>query len=350
MQVKIRQIAGLTEALEARPTINRNISTQNGIQGGGALNNDLALSLIGVPLSLFNSSNSGFFAVSQTGPNGIGNNRSLLGSTGRISITNGNGVNGNPVIDLTNSIVESGSYNLVSVDSYGRVVEGFTRNTLAGLGIVDGISASGATMTGFLRFDTNIGLAAPTFNTRSLGSRLVVQNTLSTTSVDYAIGVENTAMWLSMPRADSSNTINFYGGATRVASLTGQGNLNLTGALTAISKSFLIDYPNKPGYKLQYASLEGPEHAIMFRGHSNKLNFTIPKHFYSIVDPSSISVHLTSTCLVSVYFCSINKNKVNVIAEIGKNNITKEPYFGYNYLVIGTRKDIPKLKIEIKVK
>lgn len=34
------------------------------------------------------------------------------------------------------------------------------------------------------------------------------------------------------------------------------GNVNVSGTLSATSKSFLIDHPTKPGMKLRYGSLE----------------------------------------------------------------------------------------------
>ena len=35
------------------------------------------------------------------------------------------------------------------------------------------------------------------------------------------------------------------------------------------TKSFVIDHPTKPDKKLQYASLEGPEHSVYLRGRSH---------------------------------------------------------------------------------
>ena len=43
-------------------------------------------------------------------------------------------------------------------------------------------------------------------------------------------------------------------------------NLEVAGAFTAETKSFLIDHPTKQGMKLQYGSLEGPENGVYVRG------------------------------------------------------------------------------------
>ena len=44
------------------------------------------------------------------------------------------------------------------------------------------------------------------------------------------------------------------------------GSLTVTGHIAGATKSFLIDHPIKPGYKLQYGVLEGPEHGVYVRG------------------------------------------------------------------------------------
>ena len=53
----------------------------------------------------------------------------------------------------------------------------------------------------------------------------------------YAIGLESTAMWQSIPTALSTSQFKWYGGATHIAQLTGNGNLSVTGSLSAPSIS-----------------------------------------------------------------------------------------------------------------
>ncbi len=50
--------------------------------------------------------------------------RSISGTDGRITVVNGDGIAGNPTIDMAPGIVNPGSYSRVSVDTYGRVVGG----------------------------------------------------------------------------------------------------------------------------------------------------------------------------------------------------------------------------------
>lgn len=52
--------------------------------------------------------------------------RSVTGQAGRIAVTNGNGGGGDINVDLAGSVVTPGTYNSVTVDEYGRVVSGST--------------------------------------------------------------------------------------------------------------------------------------------------------------------------------------------------------------------------------
>lgn len=52
--------------------------------------------------------------------------RSIAGTAGQITVTNGSGVGGNPTIALATSGVTSGTYTTVTVDEFGRVIAGST--------------------------------------------------------------------------------------------------------------------------------------------------------------------------------------------------------------------------------
>ncbi len=78
------------------------------------------------------------------------------------------------------------------------------------------------------------GFGAPSFNTRSVGTKLVLFDNLSATSADYAIGIESSTLWNSVPT--TSQQFKWYGGTTLAALLSGGGDLTLasgTGALTS---------------------------------------------------------------------------------------------------------------------
>jgi hypothetical protein len=82
------------------------------------------------------------------------------------------------------------------------------------------------------RIDWNdAGTAAPSFTTRSVGTKLTLYPALGASAVDYAIGVNAATLWNSIPGNDNGQFFKWYGGETEVASLSGTGNLILVGDL-----------------------------------------------------------------------------------------------------------------------
>jgi hypothetical protein len=75
------------------------------------------------------------------------------------------------------------------------------------------------------------GTAAPSFTTRSVGTKLTLYPALGASAVDYAIGVNSATLWNSIPGNDAAQFFKWYGGETEVASLSGTGNLILVGDL-----------------------------------------------------------------------------------------------------------------------
>ncbi len=65
--------------------------------------------------------------------------RTLTGTAGRIAVTNGDGVSGNPTVDLASGVATPGTYNSVTVDTYGRVTAG----TLASTSVVTDTATNG---------------------------------------------------------------------------------------------------------------------------------------------------------------------------------------------------------------
>lgn len=116
-----------------------------------------------------------------------------------------------------------------------------------------------------------------------------------------------------------------------------QGNLDVTGAFSATTKSFLIDHPSKPGMKLQYASLEGPENGVYVRGTTDEGFITLPDYWRDLVHNSSITVTLTPVGQFQPLFVEQKNNR----------EITVGGVCGYyDYVVYGERKDVDKLEVE----
>lgn len=83
----------------------------------------------------------------------------------------------------------------------------------------------------------NVGLGAPTFNTRSAGTKIVLLNSTSATSTDYAMGLENSNVWFGLPAYGSDRGWKWYGGTQQVAKLDGAGNLTVSGDISMGSNS-----------------------------------------------------------------------------------------------------------------
>jgi len=149
----------------------------------------------------------------------------------------------------------------------------------------------------------------------------------STTGTGYTVG-----MWVSA-----------IGGTTRVGiGLSNpQFELEINGELSATNKSFVINHPTKPGMKLRYGSLEGPENGVYVRGELNGSNIIeVPDHWIGLVHEDSYTVHLTPIERYSQLYVEKIENYNVYIADNFMN-----PIHCY-YSVWAERKDIPKLVTE----
>lgn len=108
--------------------------------------------------------------------------------------------------------------------------------------------------------------------------------------------------------------------------------LEVNGSFAATSKSFVIDHPTKPGWRLQHGSLEGPENGVYVRGRTSNLEINLPDYWQNLVDESSITVHITPLGNTTTYCVThISLNKVVVHLDVADTE--------YCYLIQGSRKD-----------
>jgi hypothetical protein len=143
----------------------------------------------------------------------------------------------------------------------------------------------------------------------------------------------------------SSNSISTTTGALVVAGGIGVGgNVNINGSLNAITKSFVIGHPTKPGMRLRYGSLEGPENGVYIRGRlKGSTTIQLPDYWTKLVDPDSITVTLTP----------IGKHQKLYVEAIKDNTVVVEndAMFGGSidcyYVVFAERADTDKLVVEM---
>jgi phage-related tail fiber protein len=182
--------------------------------------------------------------------NGLVNAKTITGTTGRITVVHGDGVGGNPTIDLASGIVSPFTYKSVTVDAYGRVTGGTNPTSLAGFGITDAqpldsdLTALAALSTNGIIARTATGAAAIRTITGSAGNILV-------TNGDGVSGnpTINLVSGVATPGTYKSVTIDTYGratGGTNPTTLAGYGitdaqpiNSELT-ALAALATNGLL--------------------------------------------------------------------------------------------------------------
>lgn len=111
---------GITDALST----STEIATNNGITGGGLISSGLTLGLTGQALALHNLNTNGIFV--RTGASTVAA-RTITGTVDRISVTNGDGVSGNPVIDIASTYVGQ-----TSITTLGTITTGTWQGSVIG--------------------------------------------------------------------------------------------------------------------------------------------------------------------------------------------------------------------------
>jgi hypothetical protein len=143
-----------------------------------------------------------------------------------------------------------------------------------------------------------------------------------------------------------AGTINTQGGnidMTAGGSINGGGVANLSSFdnITANSKSFDIPHPTKPGWRLRYGNLEGPEHGVYFRGQTTSNVIELPDYWIGLVHDTDWTVQLTPIGGPCVHWVEkIENNKVYINCQDGTPNCF--------YTVFAERKDVPKVLLEYK--
>jgi hypothetical protein len=152
----------------------------------------------------------------------------------------------------------------------------------------------------------------------------------------------------------AGNVVNVSGGVASNSTSTGalivaggigvNGNININGGLNAITKSFVINHPTKPGMRLRYGSLEGPENGVYIRGRlTGSTTIQLPDYWTKLVDPESITVQITP----------IGKHQKLFVESIKDNIVTidNDVYFGGSidcyYVIFAERADTDKLEVEM---
>ena len=118
--------------------------------------------------------------------------------------------------------------------------------------------------------------------------------------------------------------------------ITASGDVTITGALRATTKSFIIDTPY--GGKLEYGSLEGRNHDVFHKGKCNNNVIELPKEWEWLIDNTTLTVQLTAIGKhQNLYVKEIKDNKVYI-----NDGRLKNPNF--YFLIHASRKDTKQIK------
>ena len=122
--------------------------------------------------------------------------------------------------------------------------------------------------------------------------------------------------------------------------------LQVVGSFAATTKSFDIVHPTISGKRLTYASLEGPENGVYYRGQNNNNEIILPHYWSGLVHDDSITVNLTA-----VGRRKDGKIRGYSVDQIGHNKVyiytdSNDNIYNYYYTIFAERKDVSKLVIE----
>ena len=200
-------------------------------------------------------------------------------------------------------------------------------------------------------YDSQVGVSDAGFAGRNSAGKLILHAGTQNTAVPSFYGwdgFQNTSFTAATARTNLGLTstataventfVRTTGDQTILGQKTFSGTTTVIGHFAATSKSFLIDHPLDNNKKLQYASLEGPEHGVFLRGKTNENIINLPNYWSALVDENTISVNLTPINVYSnIYVVDYNNSRVITSGNDGNY---------YFYTIYGERKDIPKLTVE----
>lgn len=218
------------------------------------------------------------------------------------------------------------------------------------------VNISGKVGIGIVSPGTKLDVNGPT---RSSGFVATAYDTTNWSGIGAEVGMINNNAYFSGYNRPSSGYVNTFlrgsniylqnNGATHFT-LDTNGNVTITGSLTATSKSFEIDHPAKPGYRLVHSSLEGPEVGVYYRGESRliqgKATIMLPDYFEALTQKGNRTVLLTPKFdddepISNLAASAISNGKFSVRAIDNSNNSQK-----FYWEVKAVRSDIPSLTVE----
>jgi hypothetical protein len=198
--------------------------------------------------------------------------------------------------------------------------------------------------------NVGIGTTNPSDKLHTYSPTVVYNSIESGAATNAGVRLKNTLSdWYIIN--DSNGELQFYrsdirllidsAGNVGIGTNDPQYKLEVNGSFAATTKSFVIDHPTKPGYRLRHGSLEGPENGVYVRGRSTDPIIHLPDYWVALVDADSITITLTPIGSSGAPRVErIENNKVYIFSEDSRP-------LDYFYMVNAERVDVAPLEVEI---
>jgi hypothetical protein len=136
-----------------------------------------------------------------------------------------------------------------------------------------------------------------------------------------------------------------------LVTIANNGNMTVKGTLTAAAKNFSIPHPLNPErFRLSHGSLEGPEHAVFYRGQAKledgAATVALPEYFEALTTEQGRTVQLTPLAEgdgpISALAASRVRDGAFAVRALDESNPSQEFYWE----VKAVRSDIESLIVE----
>ena len=136
------------------------------------------------------------------------------------------------------------------------------------------------------------------------------------------------------------------GESVNVGSVDGTVKLIVNGHIAGITKSFIIDHPTKPGNKLQYGSIESPNHSIRLTGKGKILKrdcvIQLPEYLHALVYEEGVNIQITNiNHSKSIFIKHVDIPNDNFKVRV--NRIITNTELEFFWTLTAERKDVPRI-------
>jgi len=300
------------------------------------------------------------FYITSAGNVGIGTSTT---PAARLDVATASGFANTPSVRFWNNNGGGSVQNLVGLQIYGNLSNGLVDSTIVYGNTVNSYLAfgrhNGTSYSEQMRItaagNVGIGTTAPGAQLHLNGTGdLRMTNAVNTSGFDIGLlgGTSDASSYIY----NRANAPLFFGtnnaarmtisnaGDVGIGTTSPGYKLEVNGAFAATTKSFVINHPTKPGMKLRYGSLEGPENGVYIRGRLKGSNtIELPDYWIGLVDKDSITVNLTPIGKhQKLYVDNIADNTI----VVGNGNLLNKEINCF-YTIFAERKDVEKLEVEI---